>query len=362
MVRHRSASLALCVGLFTACGPLASDGEGVRFGSGGDAVGTGTMVEIGAVVPGDVMMAGQDVVFTGSAGGSVLAAAGSQTIGGTVTGSVRSAGGAVRVTGRVDRNVTLLGADVRLEREAEVTLNAYLVGGRVEQRGAVRGHLRVAARDVVLDGPVTGNVDVVAGSLTLGPSARIEGDLSYRVREGAASIDPAARVDGETVAVTVPGPSTTFHVVTSLARIAGFLLVGTVLLPVVPPLAGTTEDLSRRPAAAIGLGLLWLVAIPVMTFAAAVTVVGIPLAVVSTVLYLVALYAAPVVPGLWLGAALLDRPGAEPTHPARAFLLGGFVLGVAMLLPWVGFGVRLLAMAAGFGAAALAIRGSLERD
>ena len=360
-MQHRSLTLlALSLGLTAACGPMVPDGEEVRFGSGGDVVATGTTVRISADVSGDVMMAGQDAVFSGSAGGSLLAAAGSQTIGGSVAGSVRSAGAAVTLTGRVDRNATLLGADVLVDDEAEVALNAYLVGGRVEQRGPVLGHLRVAAREVVLDGPVTGNVDVVAGRLTLGPSARIDGDLSYRVREGAASIDPAARVGGETTAVSVPGPSTTFHVVTSLGRIAGFLLVGTVLLLVVPPLADTTEDLSRHPAAAMGLGLLWLVAIPVMIFAAAVTVVGIPLAIVSTVTYAVALYTAPVVPGLWLGASLLDRPGAEPTRPARAFLLGGFILGVAMLLPWVGLGVRFLAMAAGFGAVALAVRGKLE--
>ncbi len=360
MSRRRLATLALFLGLATGCGPMTPDGEDLRFGSGGDVVGTGTTVEIGADVPGDVMMAGQDVVFSGSAGGSVLAAAGSQTIGGIVAGNVRSTGGAVLLTGHVEGNVTALGADVLLDRSSEVVLNAYLVGGRVETRGTVHGHLRVAGREVVLDGPVTGNVDIVASSLTLGPSARIEGDLSYRVREGAVSVDPAAQVEGETVAVSVPGPSTTFHVVTSLGRIAAFLLVGTILLLVIPPVVGTAEDLNQRPVAALGLGLLWLVALPVMTFAAAVTVIGIPLAVISAALYVVALYAAPVVPGLWLGSSLLDRPGAEPSHPVRSFLLGGLILGVAMLLPWVGFPVRLLAMAAGFGAVAVAIRSRLD--
>jgi hypothetical protein len=341
---------------------MAPEGENVRFGSGGDVVGAGTRVEISAAVPGDVMMVGQDVTFTGSAGGSVLAAGGSQTIGGVVTGNVRSAGGAVVLTGEVERNVTLVGADVLLDREAEVALNAYLVGGRVELQGTVRGHLRVAAREVILDGPVTGNVDITASTLTVGPSTRIQGDLTYRVREGAASVDPAALVAGETVAVSVPGPSTTFQVVTSLGRVAGFLLAGVVLLLVVPPVAGTAVDLDHHPAAAVGLGLLWLVALPVLTFAAAVTVIGIPLAIISAVLYVVALYVAPVVPGLWLGTSLLDRPGAEPTHPARAFLLGGFLLGVAMLLPWVGFPIRLVAMAAGFGAVAVAIRDRLAKS
>ena len=359
MPRPSPSSLAPILVFLAACGPMSQDGEELRFRSGGDLVATGDVVDVPEAVHGDVMMAGQSVTFSGSAGGSVLAVGAAQVIGGLVSGSVRAAGGNVRLTGRVERNVTVAGADVGVARDAEIALNAYIVGNRVEQLGAVRGHLRVAAREVVLDGPVTGNVDVVAGRLTLGPSARIDGDLSYRVREGAVAIDPAARVAGETVGVTAPGPSTLFHVLLSAGRLAGFLLVGVVLLLVVPPLVATVDGLHERPGATLGLGLLWIVAVPVMTFVAAVTVVGIPLAVIACGGYLVALYTAPVVPGLWLGASLLDRPGGDAMHPAKAFLLGGAILGVAMLLPWIGFPVRVLATAAGFGAVAVAIRSRL---
>jgi uncharacterized membrane protein YraQ (UPF0718 family) len=149
------------------------------------------------------------------------------------------------------------------------------------------------------------------------------------------------------------GVLTPFCSCSSVPLFIGFVSAGI-------PLGVTFSFLIAGPMVGpVGLGLLWLVALPVLTFAAAVTVIGIPLAIVSAVLYVVALYVAPVVPGLWLGTSLLDRPGAEPTHPARAFLLGGFLLGVAMLLPWVGFPIRLAAMAAGFGAVAVAIRDRL---
>ena len=142
-------------------------------------------------------------------------------------------------------------------------------------------------------------------------------------------------------------------------RVAAFLLAGFVLLLLVRPLAGAAERLDERPAAALGLGLLWIIAIPVMVFAVAVTIVGIPLAVIASACYLISLYLAPVIPALWLGVSLLDRPGGPGTAPPRAFLLGGVIVGALSLLPWIGVPVRMLVTALGFGAVALHVRAGL---
>lgn len=357
--RIAHAGLLLFLTSTAACGPISPDGEELRFRSGGDLVATGTVVEIPESIDGDVMAAGRDVVFTGDAGGSVLTAGSIQTLEGSVAGNVHAVGGAVLLASDVERNVTLLAADLLVAADATVALNAYLVGGRVEQRGAVRGNLRIAAREVVLDGPVGGDVDVIAGRLILGPSARIDGDLTYRVREGADSIDPAAVVSGDVQAISVPGPSTAFRISVAAGRVAAFLLAGFVILLLVRPLAGAAERLNERPGSAFGLGLLWIIALPVMVFAAAVTIVGIPLAIITTVCYLIALYLAPVIPGLWLGISLLDRPGESPTAPAKAFLLGGAIVAVLSLLPWIGFPIRVVVAALGFGAVALHVRAAL---
>jgi hypothetical protein len=352
--------LLLLLTLVSACVPLAPDGEELRFRSGGDLVAAGPVVEVPESVEGDVMAAGRDVLFTGDARGSVLIAGATQTLEGSVAGNVHAAGGAVLLASSVERNVTLLAADLLIAPDADVALNAYLVGGRVEQRGAVRGNLRVAAREVVLDGPVGGNVDVIAGRLTLGPSARIDGDLTYRVRQGADSVDPAAVVSGDVQAVHVPGPSTAFRLSVAAGRVAAFLLAGFVVLLLARPLAGAAERLNERPGAALGLGLLWIIAIPLMVFAIAVTIVGIPLAVIATACYLISLYLAPVIPALWLGVSLLDRPGETPTAAPRAFLMGGAIVAVLSLLPWIGVPVRVLVTALGFGAVALHVRAGLS--
>jgi len=357
--RFRAVVLTALATLTGACGPLAPGAEELRFRSGGDVVVAASEALVPEAVDGDVMAGGRSVRFTGEAGGSYLGAGQVQDVDGVVAGSLRAVGGTVSVGSLIGRNVTVLSADMTLEPAAEVGLNAYLVGGRVVQRGLVRGHLRVAAQEVVLDGPVEGNVEVVAGSFTLGPSAVILGDLTYRVREGQATVSPAAQVQGTVTEITVPAPSPLYGILFRAARLAAFLLVGVVLLLILTPLGRTIRQLDARPLPALGHGILWLIAIPVLVFAAAVTVVGIPLAVIAGTVYFIGLYVAPVVPALWLGSALLDRPGAPPTPRVRAFLLGGVILGTVLLIPWIGPFARLVATALGFGSVVLAIRDGL---
>jgi cytoskeletal protein CcmA (bactofilin family) len=354
------AAVVAAAGVASACGPLAPGAEELRFRSGGDLVASADIVEIPDSVAGDVMVAAGDVRFTGRAEGSVLGVGAAQSFEGSIAGSLRAAGGGISVDGRVDRNVTLLGADVVLGPGATIGSNAYLVGARLEQRGRVTGHLRVAGREVILDGPVSGDVDVVAQSLTLGPSARIDGTLTYRVREGRADVHPAAIVSGALTAIEVPGPSRAFTLLFGAARAAAFLLAGVVVLLIAPGLGRTADTLRDRPAVVVGLGLLWIVALPLITFVVAVTVLGIPLAVIMAASYLVALYLGPTVAGVWLGRAFRGREEPLVTAPVRSFLVGGPVVAVTMLLPWVGFPVRLLATAAGFGSVALSIRNHLS--
>ena len=128
--------LPLLLTLASGCGPVAPDGEELRFRSGGDLVATGTVVDVPESVEGDVMAAGRDVVFTGNARGSVLTAGSTQTLEGSVAGNVHAAGGAVLLASRVERNVTVVAGDLLVASDADVALNAYLAGGRVEQRGA----------------------------------------------------------------------------------------------------------------------------------------------------------------------------------------------------------------------------------
>lgn len=353
----------LALALVVASAALGCGGNGGPSGNAvqlrweGDLVGGGPSIEVSGALPGDVMLAAGQVRFSGSADGSYLGAGQDQRIGGRVGGSVRAAGGRVHLGGEVGRNVTLAGGDVSLEENAVVGRNAYLAGGLVEVLGRVEGSLRVAGGDVVLDGPVTGSVHVESGRLRLGPGARIEGDLRYRTDEGEATIDPVARIEGSVQALA-PRPEGGGRTLFRVLRILAFVVTGGVMVALLPgPAREAARTVRYRGAASLGLGLLWLLLVPIVVLVVGVTVVGLPLAVIVAALYAVSLYLGPIAPALWLGDRLLPRhPEGSRAAALTAFAVGGAVLAVLAILPVVGILVRLLVTLAGLGAAALVAR------
>lgn len=354
-----SLSMPLLLGGCEGWGP---QGDAVLLHPGGDVLAAREVVDLTEDVSGDVMAIGRDVRFEGTVGGSYLAAAAEQEVSGRIDGSVRGAGGSVRVEASVGRNVTIVGGDVELAPGAVVEGNAYLGGGSVSLRGSVSGDVYVAAGDAVLDGEVGGDVRVEAGSLTLGPAARVDGELRYRVAEdGPVRISSEALVAEGVVDLGPREEDGGGDLFFTVARFLAFLLVGVALVALAPGTATHAADEVRmRGAAALGYGLVWLLLVPIAVFVLAVTLVGIPLALILAVVYGISLYVAPVVPGLWLGGEILrGRSSGEREDTVLLFLAGGAVVAIALLLPWVGLLARLLATCIGVGAVIAMIR---DRD
>lgn len=330
---------------------------------GGDLLSARADVMVADTVAGDVMLAGGDIRFSGAAGGDILAAGANHRIAGTAGGSVRAAGADVRVATRVGRNATLAGANVVLHGRGHVAGNAYLVGAAVRLNGSVDRLARVAGRDVVINGTIGGDVLVEAGKLTIGPDARILGDLRYRLTRGQeVVIDPGARIEGSTLPLR-PRPHLWVRGAFDLLRMVGFLIAGAVAVALLPGLTLAAESRIRsRPMASLGVGLALLVLLPLVLAAIAITIVGIPLALAAAAILGATAYLAPVVAAVWLGRFLFPG-GADPTRGAvvLAFLAGGVPLLLLGLVPFVGIAVRIVLAAVGLGAIVVALwEGALQ--
>lgn len=317
---------------------------------GPDRLVAGMEVTVADSVAGDLMAAGGVVSVTAPVGGDVLATGGSVEASGPVAGSVRAAGGQVVLAGPVRRNVTAAGGAVRLGTGSAVGGNAYLSGGEIVIGGEVDGHVRASGEVVRVLGTVGGSVDVVAERVVVGPGARVAGDLVHRSPEPA-RVDPAARIDGEVVHRPMADRGGLATWIGHLLRIGAFLFTGVLLVALFPTAFDRLrEALERRPWPSLGLGLAALVAVPLCLVLVGLTVLGIPLALVGAALFAGAAYTARAVVAVWLGQRLLGGgPGRGPR--IAAFLLGGALLVLAGLLPWIGWIVTLAATLAGLGAA-----------
>ena len=330
---------------------------------GPDRVAAGMAVTLRDSVAGDAMVTGGQVTVGTSVAGDVLGAGGRVEVRGPVGGSVRAAGGQVRLDSPVGRNITLAGGDVRLDDTAEVGGNAYLAGGRVEVKGTIRGSLLTGGGEVRIDGTVDGDVRVAADHLSLGPGARVRGDLSYQAPD-ALDRAPEAVVEGTITREPMEEPPVPGWVpqvsgwVGGLLGLAAFLFTGLVLGALFPGSADRLLESGREsPLPSLGVGLLALLAVPALLLASLITVVGIPLALAAGAVFVFSLYVARAVLALWIGDAVLgDRAGRGRRKVLLDFLVGGALLFLVGLVPWLGTLVEVLATAFGLGAGAMALR------
>jgi len=314
---------------------------------GEDVIASGSTPTVMDSVPGDAILAGGDASFGGVTGGDYLGAGGKQAITGRIHGSLRAVAGQIHVAAAVDRNTTMVAGFVELDSAAIIARNAYIVGGTIQVNGTVQEGILAYGGAITLDGVVGRDVEVAGGTLRVGPHARIAGNLRYRMPAGKVHIDPAARITGTVTALPVSNTGALWHVL----WILGFLLVGAVVVALFPRfMAEAAEILPDHPVRAALIGLGWGILVPVAIVIAAITVVGLPLAFLTAAVYVVVVCVASVPFAVWLGRLLLGaraRGGLEGT--LVNFIVGGFFLFVAGIIPVVGGWVSLIAGVLGLG-------------
>lgn len=321
---------------------------------GEDVVVSGGSPRVTDSVPGDAILAGGDLSFSGATGGDYLGVGGQQAVTGRIHGSFRAAGGEIHLAAAVDRNVTIAGGSIILDSAAVIARNAYLFGGKLEIDGTVREGILAAGGEVVLNGAVGRDVEISGGALRVGPRAQIAGNLRYRVPANKVQIDSAARISGTVTALPVGSR----WGVRAVLWVLGILLAGAVVVALFPSfMAGAAEILPRRPLLTALVGLGWALLVPIAVVIAAITFVGLPLALLATAVYLLVVAIATIPFAMWLGRLLLGAR-AGPGRPGAlvSFLVGELLLIILELVPVVGGFVMLIAACLGLGALLLEAR------
>jgi hypothetical protein len=265
----------------------------------------------------------------------------------------------VTVDGTVGRNARVCGGRVEIGPKADIAGGVSIAGGEVHLEGAVKRYVQIAGGQVRIDGTVGGDVVVTSGSLELGPNARIGGKLRYRSREELQR-DPAAQVAG---GVERAGKSAQaiVHAERRVHRAAGFvwtvgLIVAAAVLVAALPGFTTRVAATLRSRAAMSLliGFIALVCIPVLAIVLFVTLVGIPLALLTLAAYAALLLLGHVVTGIGLGDWALARfragDAARTGWRIGAAIVALLAIAILARIPFLGGLVTFLVLIAGVGA------------
>jgi hypothetical protein len=133
-----------------------------------------------------------------------------------------------------------------------------------------------------------------------------------------------------------------------------------VLLWLFPVLRETSLPNAMAVLRTFGIGLAAAVTLPVAAVIVCVTIIGIPLGILTFVLGAIGLYFSKTVVGQIIGRAVLrNRP--TPPHFAATLFVGLVIVIVAINLPWIGGVVNLILTLVGFGVIVSLIFARLNR-
>jgi hypothetical protein len=309
---------------------LSSGGQALRTFSGDtisidtpiadDVFAAGSMVSINAPVN-SAVVAGGTVNINAPVKGDVIAAGGQVYVNSDVGGKVVAAGGDVNLGGNISTNLVAAGGHVSIRPGKTIARDALIGGGDVVNSGRVNGTLTVHANNFTNSGSA-GRVDF------------------YKTENRAPQRDEN---------------QSPFNIFTLLS-IIGYFILGLILVKYLPGIfMAVDSEIRSSTLLKTVIGFVLIIASFIAVLLIAVTMVGLPIALISSLLILATLMLSGTFVSFSLGKWIFELAKIKQGD-LILFLLGFVILNVLFLLPYVGGLISLISMSLGFAALLYAAR------
>jgi cytoskeletal protein CcmA (bactofilin family) len=260
---------------------------------------------------------------------------------------------AASARGDAGDTVVVISGDVEVPR-GEAVDGVIVASGDVRLAGRADGDVILLAGDALVSGRIDGDLITFGGRAKLLPHAFVSGDVRYGDERPLAS--DAAVVRGEVSHLDWPEAFGALPILGAflfwLAIGISAAILGSLLILIAPRAADAIQERSReRIGPVIAIGVAIAICLPIAAAIAAITIVGLPLA-IGVVLALLPLWTIAYVASAWaLGRAIVKPPRTR----ILAFLAGLAILRALALVPLLGLLVGLAAVVFGLGLIGAAI-------
>ncbi len=307
----------------------------------GDFIGIGRNIRCEGVIEDDVTVIGRDIDIKGDIGDGI-----------------RAAGEKIKTDARIKGDVIIFGKSVELFENSLVKGDAVIGGEEIEIDGKILQNLKVYGKKVKIRGEIAKDAKLRAEKIILFPGARIGGNLSYTCANKI-EIRDGAEVTGETIwqkpvtkakGIIAPKSYSKKLLKKSLLTLP-VLLIGLILIGITPKQVHMTTDvIDKFPWKSFGAGFVFLVCIPVAAAILFATIIGIPLALITLLIYFSALYVSKLFAGMSIAMKIFhlqDKPGRGSL--ALALIIGCVIVVILSTIPKIGGFIGLLLIMFGLG-------------
>jgi len=319
----------------------------------------GGSVVIEGEINGDVFVVGSMITIRGPVAGSIFAAGSNVSVSGKIGGSVKMAGSSVTLNSLVAKNAHLLGSSVVIDKDASVGWDLFAGGASIGVSGVVGRHADLSGEAITINNQIGGDVSVYLdreGHAELMPNAKIFGNLVQKsnsedqltlrgdaqvlgettFEEAGSVVGPEAKIKGK-IKVLAPAIASVVMLL-KIAMLIGLIIVGVIMVAVLPkPVRRVSQKMLKKPWPSLGWGLVMLIVVPVVAVILMITIIGLPLGILTLLVYVMALYLAKVFVSVVIGAVVL-RLFSKKKEPNLywSVIIGAIIFALLMMIPIIG--------------------------
>jgi cytoskeletal protein CcmA (bactofilin family) len=319
--------------------------------------------QIDGNVDGDLIVFSRDVEVNGHVTGDILGFSAEVRMNGTVDGNLRVCTHSLVLNGTVAKNLTVLGNSVEADERSKVGGSVMFLAHDAELNGTIADSVLAMAGQTEINGSIGRSLKLRGQDVTIGSSAQIAGRTQFEGRNQPLVMAGAKLGSPLEYTKQTPAPvyTTWRYYWHQILRWGAAFLLGLVLSLLTPAVFMDAARAANKVGLSMGIGLLFLVGIPVAAIIACVTIVGLGLGIVTLLIYLVAVYMSQIFVGQWLGEKMLGSGiGIGPVLARLA--LGLAVLRVIRVIPFVGPLSMWVVIVWGLGAYILALHKRLRHQ
>jgi hypothetical protein len=277
------------------------------------------------------------------------------------------------------------GSNIVVKPGEEIKNDVAVLGGSLDLRegGRISGNVTVIGGNATVDGHVSGDFVIIGGNVELRSHAVIDGDLvtfGANATRAEGAVVHGQKIEGFQGRIPairiwpfVPGAESPFRwgwrtdgvsnwlggLVNTILNALAMMTLGALLVFFLPkPTARVGETVVQAPLATLGVGLLTLLALPVLLLILIVICVGIPVAILLVLLAIAAGIFGWIAIGAVVGQRFLAALKAQPV-PLLEVIIGVGLLALLASVPCLGWLLWLLVVMAGMGAVVLTRFGTL---
>lgn len=309
----------------------------------------GQTIVISQDITGDLYVTGMSVQINANVSGDLVAVAQTITLNGNVGDDAKLVAQDIYLNGNVGDDLMTGSSGLNISVISTIGGTLYAFANTANINGVIAGDLEMMSDAVSFTAQVNGDAHINSGSaLSIGDSAKINGTLMYSSPEE--SEIPAGVVVGEVTYTSNFVPEMPKKDETGLRDIAngfasqafkflGLLFIGFVLLLAMPFSFKTVAVMTKESyLKALWYGLVFVIAIPVISFLLLFTIIGIKFAGIMMVLWLI-VWPFGKIYGSYFIMSLIFKPAKKEQfwRELGVLALGLFALVVIHMLPFVGW-------------------------